>query len=329
MFEENFDVIVVGSATRDVLMATKGFELRKNGNSPTGVEQCFPLGTKIEIGEIFFVTGGGGTNAAVTFGRQEVKTACIGVVGRDTVGQEIMTELVREKVNVDYFQIHDDDYTAYSVILVGPKGERTILSYKGEGQHFEVGEIPFAKLKTKWFFIDSLGGRFEILEEVVKRAEKIGAKIAMNPGGRELAHGLEKLEPILKRIDIFICNQEEGARLVGVEYSDGERILEVLKEYVKGLIVITDGQRGVKLLAPGGVRYYAGVPSSPIVERTGAGDAFGSGFVVEYMRSGLIEKAIKFATANASSVVTKYGGKAGILGRGDWGPWPLVEVVKK
>ena len=74
--------------------------------------------------------------------------------------------------------------------------------------------------------------------------------------------------------------------------------------------------------------YRAGVPDSPVVERTGAGDASCSGFIAEYIRSGNIEKAIQFATANASSVVTQYGAKAGILKNGDWGPWPLVEVIK-
>jgi len=62
------------------------------------------------------------------------------------------------------------------------------------------------------------------------------------------------------------------------------------------------------------------------MERTGAGDGFGSGFVCEYVRSGDIVKAIQFATANASSVVTMYGAKAGILKKDDWGPWPLVDV---
>ncbi|HZZ99664.1 MAG TPA: PfkB family carbohydrate kinase, partial [Candidatus Paceibacterota bacterium] len=55
-------------------------------------------------------------------------------------------------------------------------------------------------------------------------------------------------------------------------------------------------------------------------------DAFTSGFVAEYMRSADIVKAIQFGTANASSVVTQFGSKAGILKKGDSGSWPLVEV---
>ncbi|MEK9158079.1 MAG: PfkB family carbohydrate kinase, partial [Patescibacteria group bacterium] len=63
-----------------------------------------------------------------------------------------------------------------------------------------------------------------------------------------------------------------------------------------------------------------------VIDRTGAGDAFASAFVAEYSRSGDIPKSIQLATANASSVVTQYGAKAGILRAGDNGPWPLVEV---
>ena len=94
---------------------------------------------------------------------------------------------------------------------------------------------------------------------------------------------------------------------------------------IESIFVMTKGPLGVSV-SDGKSIYSAGVPNSPIVERTGAGDAFSAGFVVEYIRSSNIEKAIQFATANASSVVTKVGSKAGILRNGDWGPWPLVNV---
>ena len=329
MLEEKFDVIVVGSATRDVLVTAKGFEVRQHSDSPTGEEQCFPLGSKIELEDIVMTTGGGGTNVAVTFVRQGLKTACIGVIGNDVVGDEIVTELAGEGIDTNFFQKHSDDYTAYSMILVHPSGERTILSYKGEGQHFNAKKIPFNDLKAKWFFLDSLGGHYDLLESLVNHAVKNDIKIATNPGSRELAHGLEKLVPILIHADIFICNQEEGAQLVGVDFKDGDSVLSKLRERVKGMVLVTNGHAGVRARDTAGFEYSAGVPDSPVVERTGAGDAFGSGFVTEFIRSGLIEKAIKFGTANASSVVTKFGAKAGILKNGEWGEWPLVEVVKK
>ncbi|MEK7154269.1 MAG: carbohydrate kinase family protein [Patescibacteria group bacterium] len=321
------DIICIGSATRDVLLEAEGFELRKHADSPTGVEQCFPLGSKIEIKKIVFTTGGGGTNAAVTFGRQGFKTACIGVIGEDAAGEEIVDELKKEGVE-PLFQKHSDDLTAYSVILVHPNAERTILSYKGEGQHFDVNKVPFDKLRAKWFYVNSLGGHYDLLDALISHAIKGETKIAFNPGGKELAHGLEKLKPLLEHIDIFAVNKEEAAGLFGVKLEEEEELFKKFRDVCSGIFILTDGHNGVQVCFDG-KKYSAGVPDSPIVERTGAGDAFNSGFVCEYIKSGDIKKAIQFATANASSVVTKWGAKAGILKKGDWGPWPLVEVVER
>ena len=61
-----------------------------------------------------------------------------------------------------YFQIHHDDITAYSVILVADAGERTILSYKGEGIHWDADVIPWESLRAKWFYVNSLGGHIDM-----------------------------------------------------------------------------------------------------------------------------------------------------------------------
>ncbi|MEK7583398.1 MAG: carbohydrate kinase family protein [Patescibacteria group bacterium] len=326
-----YDIISIGSATRDVLLESAG--LSAGGGSASGGDHsiCLTPGSKIEVKKLVLATGGGGTNYAVTFARQGLKTACIGVIGKDANGQEILRELKGESVDVSMFQQHDDppspegfggaSMTAYSVILVYPDGERTILSYKGEGQHFSAAQIDFSKLQSKWLFLDSLGGHYDLFEALVNHAVKNNIKIACNPGGKELAHGLEKLKPFLAHLDIFLVNKEEAASLFG-EQSPREFMS-------KAIISISDGPQGVSVTDPEGHTYTAGIPDSPVVERTGAGDAFGSGFVSEYIRSGNIEKAIQFGTANASSVVTQFGGKAGILKQGDNGPWPLVHVDTK
>src|SRR3989344_7429867 len=116
MFNTKYDIVSIGSATRDGVLRSD-FEWRKHADSTTGLEQCFSLGSKIEIKEMVFTTGGGGTNAAVTFARQGFKTANVGVVGRDFNGRAILEELKKEGIETKLFQIHDDDFTAYSVIL--------------------------------------------------------------------------------------------------------------------------------------------------------------------------------------------------------------------
>ena len=324
-----FDIVSIGSATRDVFITADDFKSLNMADFSNGKGLCFPLGSKIEIKKIVFTSGGGGTNTAVTFARQGLSTACVGVIGNDLNAQEVLNELVKEGVETKYFQKHDDDYTAYSVILVDSSGERTILSYKGEGQHFDANKIEFNELKTKWLFLDSLGGHYDLLEKAVNWAVANDVKLATNPGGKELDHGLEKLKPLLKNFSIVIMNQEEASKLTGVDYNPpagGEaEIFKFMDEIIGGIFVMTKGPEGV-VVSDGQNIFRAGVPDSPIVERTGAGDAFSSGFISEYIRSGDISKAIQLATANASSVVAQYGAKAGILKKDDWGSWPLVEV---
>lgn len=320
-----FDVISIGSATRDVLIGADDFKSFKSDDYSSGQAMCFSLGSKIEIKKIVFTTGGGGTNAGVTFARQGLKTACIGVVGNDLNGQEVLKELESEGIETQYFQKHDDDFSAYSVILVDKSGERTILSYKGEGQHFEAAKIPFDQLKSRWLFLDSLGGHYDLFESAVNWAVKNNVKIAMNPGAKELAYGIDKLRPLLKNISIFWTNQEEAAGLLGMDIKNEKEIFVEMDKLIGGIFVMTKGHEGM-VVSDGKNIYQAGVPDSPVVERTGAGDASCSGFITEYIRSGDISKAIQFGTANASSVVTQYGGKAGILKNGDWGSWELVKV---
>lgn len=320
-----YDIITIGSATRDVFFKLPHSETRPHSDSPTGIEQCFPLGSKLGIKNAVFTTGGGGTNTAVTFARQGLKTACISAIGNDLNGKEIIAELEQENVK-PIFQIDQDGITAYSVILVHENGERTILSYKGEGQHFEVQQIAWNDLEAQWLYLDSLGGHYDLLEQALRWAKEHNVKVATNPGGKELAHGLKKLEPLLEYTSVVILNQEEASQLLEMPINREEEIFRCMDELVPGIFIITKGHNGV-IVSDGKNRYVAGVPDSPIVERTGAGDAFSAGFVAEYIRSGNIEKAIQFATANASSVVTKVGAKAGILKKNDRGPWPLVEVI--
>jgi len=322
-----YDVITIGSATRDVFLNSPEFKVVTNGEFATGQAIILPLGSKLEVKKIVVTTGGSGTNTAVTFARQGFKTACISIIGNDAMANAILEELAIEGVDTAFFQKHSDDMTAYSTVLVQDGGERTILSYKGEGQHFEASQVSFDQIEADWLMLGSLGGHFDLFEKSINWAVSKGVKIATNPGTKELELGLEKLRPLLKQCAIVSMNQEETAKLLGIEFSKEEELFKTMDETINGVFVMTKGHDGVAV-SDGKTVYRAGVPDSPIVERTGAGDAFVSGFVSEYARSGDIAKAIQLATANSSSVVTQYGGKAGILKKGDTGPWPLVEVLQ-
>lgn len=323
-----YDIITIGSATQDVFLSADGFRIVEGKEFKVGQGICLPFGSKVQVRKIVFASGGGGTNAAVTFARQGFRTACIGVVGSDANGTALLDELRREGVDAKYFQIHHDDITAYSVVLVSQGGERTILSYKGEGTHWQGDQIPWDRLETQWMYVNSLGGHADILERVSDLAAHKRVHVATNPGPKELEMGAERLAPLWKHFDIVGMNQEEAGQFLGIPYDRQDDIFKAMDKLIGGIFIMTLGNKG-SVVSDGHFVYSAGIPNWEVVERTGAGDAFHSAFTAEFMRSGSVEKAVQRATANASSVVMHYGAKEGILKKDDTGRFPLVNVEKR
>ncbi len=329
-----FDVITIGTATRDVFLTSSLFRilkdkehLKKNGFL-TGEAQCFALGGKIEIDKPILTTGGGATNAAMTFARQGFKTTALVKVGDDDAGKEIIKELSGEKV-VSLAVKEKGNGTAYSTILLAPTGERTILVYRGASENLRREDIPFDKFKAKWAYVSpgkiSLNAMSIIFDELFKK--KI--LIAFNPSKYFLGMGMEKIRPLLNKAKVVILNREEASYLTKVDFKSVVGIFKKFDEIVPGIVVMTDGPNGV-MVSDGYNIYSAGVfKEKSIVDRTGSGDAFGSGFVAglihreEECKKGLcqidnIDYAIRLGSANATSVVEHIGAKEGILKKSDF-----------
>lgn len=312
------DVITIGTATRDAFLKSKEFKRISTPEYQSGEGLCLPAGAKIEVDDIIFATGGGATNSAVTFARQGYHTACVCKIGDDVSGHEVIANLKSEGVST-IFAVQDENFkTAYSILLLSDSGERTILVYRGASEHFEASDINLRTLQAKWFYIAG-SIPVKIVGAVLDQAKGIGAKTAINPSRSQINLGLKGFGDILKKINVLIINREEGAYLTGIDYKREDKIFRILDEYVNGMVVLTDGPKG-SLVSDGKNIYKAGIYKEQIVaDRTGAGDAFGSGFV-----SGLIvdekniERAIMLASANAASVVESVGAKAGIISKDDF-----------
>ncbi|OGY23610.1 MAG: hypothetical protein A2126_03815 [Candidatus Woykebacteria bacterium GWB1_45_5] len=307
-----FDVITVGAATRDIFLRSREFKSKPDPSSPSDVDLVLPLGSKIGVDEIIFETGGGASNAAVTFARQGLRSACICRIGEDPGGRAAIESLEKEGINTDLIIKDTKNYTGYSIILVTAEGERTILVYRGASGHFTQDFVPKDKLDTKWLFISSLGGNVDLLNSLVVWADTHKIDTAVIPGKAELEKGAAALAPIFAKADVVIMNREEAAGITGIHFDQKERIVHKMCLMTRGIGVITDGPNG-STACDKDYFYQIGTHGNPAVDRTGAGDAFASGFVAGLVKSGNIEGALELAADNASNVVNFFGAKKGIV----------------
>lgn len=318
-----YDIITIGTATRDVFLRSSELKILRDPKHlrtigfPTGEAECFALGAKIGVEKPVFTVGGGAANAAVTFARQGFKTAALIKIGDDPIGEAVITSLKKEKVKP--LAVVDKKLgTAYSIILLNPGGERTILVYRGASAEFLKREVPFNKLRAKWVYISPGAIPLTLMQLIITHLKKKETRIAMNPSGHYLQAGRNRLKPIFKNLDVVIVNREEASLLTGVDYQKDKMIFKKFDELVSGIAVMTDSRRGA-LVSDGRYIYRAGIfPEKKLVDRTGAGDAFGSGFVAGLMAKNDICFALRLAAANATSVVEKIGAEEGIIRKEDF-----------
>jgi len=300
-----FDIITVGSGLVDAFASTKLGEVRKDGKKLI----AYPVGSKILIKDLKFLIGGGGTNTAVSFSRLGFDVAYLGKIGSDKNGDEILGLLEKEKVK---FIGVREGVTGYSIILDSKEHNRTILTYKGASDKLKYREISLNKLKTKWFYFSSmLNDSLATLKDLIKFATWSDIKIAFNPSIYQIKEEPKAVKAILKKTDILIFNREEASLLIKRRYI--EDLLECAYLLGPKVVCITDGKKDV--YAYNGFLMYTLKPHDiKIKERTGAGDAFASGFVAGFIKKDNLEFALQLGLVNSENVVKYFGAKNKLLG---------------
>ncbi len=306
MSKSELRMICVGAAVQDVFLS--GTVLTPHYEDGNWVEE-FKIGEKYELEKVDFSTGGGATNAAVTFARQGLHAMYMGKVGNDSAGRALLEDLHIEGVDSSLVKTSQRHHTGYSTVLLAPDGGRTILTYRGASSNFEIDDFDLQNMHGEWLYISSLSGSMEVLEAIINAAKQKQIKIAINPGKGELAQA-DWLKSLLHKVDLLIVNKEELQKLV--QGSDDEELVRHASDMAP-VIVMTDGPNGVVATDRKQIIKAGMYEDVPVIDRTGAGDAFGSGFSAAVARGDDLVSAIKLASANSTSVVNKIGAKTGIL----------------
>lgn len=300
-----FDIITFGSAICDIFLKSSNFSpIIKDGRKWF----CHGYETKLDVSEKLVVSGGGGTNTAVSFARAGLLTAAAVRLGDDLFANLIINELNNENVSTK-FLVQKKEETDLSVILVDNKGGQAVLVCRGKTR-LSKEDIDWRNLNAGWFYITSLEGNLSLVNDLFNFAIKTGTKLAWNPGAKELEQK-KRVINLASKTEVFNLNRQEMEKLVAIKFEDKNFWRKVASIGAK-MTVVTDGKHGAYLLTKEGGVIFEPAPGTKPVDETGAGDAFGSGFVTGLIKELSLKKAFSLAMANGASVVRYLGAKRGL-----------------
>jgi len=317
-----FDVITFGSATGDIFV-----KIKEKPSAEIASQFCFNRGDKVETGDWQIFSGGGGANTACTFALQGLKTAYCGITGNDYFGKLNRQALKSRGVDLRFFNEVKSRQTALSVILSSGQNDRLIFVAPG-ACHFQTEkDIAWPKIKkTKWFYIAPLHHQScDLLKHLVDFAVEKKIKAALNPSEFQIKNNQGELKQVMAGVDVLLLNLDEASSLAELDKTHEKDIAEKIYSWGAKLVVITKGKEGA-LIFDGHNFYTAGIFPIEAVERTGAGDAFGSGLVAGLLLKNDIKYAIRLAMANSASCLKEIGAENGLLRKGEVEKWPLLDV---
>ena len=306
---QDFDIACVGNAKIDLFLhfddANKHLKLNEQSN-----ELYFHLGEKIAVDKCRLSPGGNAANVAAGLSRLEINTTLFAEIGDDELSDKIINSLKKEKVHTENVSRLKDHTASVSVIL-SFKGDRTIFSQHIQKPH----DFKFDNLSTKWVYLTSIGEEWKnAYEKVIMYVTKTNCRLAFNPGTVQINAGYESIANVLNATNILFVNKEEAAKIKNYELrimnqEDNEKKIKLLLEQLQKLgpkiVVITDGENGSFAIDEKGQIHTNGIIKTNIAEKTGAGDAYSSGFMAAMSQGKSIKDAMLWGTISSANVIEK------------------------
>jgi sugar/nucleoside kinase (ribokinase family) len=296
------DLLTIGDSSIDEFMQVEeGSADDKQG------EICFMHGTKIPVHSFSTSVAGNALNVAVGTQKLGVKTALYTEIGDDQNAQRIINALNEHGIDTTYCIKNPGTLTDVHPIIVY-RQERTIFIYHAKRNH-KVLNWPV----PKWIYYSSLGKDFEAFQNELVDYLNANPSIAVafNPGTYHLKAGLGSIQNILALTDVLFLNKDESIELVGK--GSTADLHQKLQKYGPNITVITDGNKGASA-SDGNHLVDIAVfdEAKPIIDKTGAGDAFSSGFLSAIISNKSLKAAGKWGAINSSGVIREIGAINGL-----------------
>lgn len=305
------DVVTIGNALIDAFMALDPQSPYVSVDA-TNHELRFKYGNKIHVTSCEFMLGGNACNVGVGLSRLGLATGFVAEIGDDDFAQKILTLLKKETLDLSHLLQTKNSASSFAVgINVG--GDRTLFIDHVHRTH----AFDLEKLATTWVYLTSLGEEWEhVYDTIAQKAQAKQFQLAFSPGTHQLDKPYEQVKKALFTSTMLFVNKEEAMRLAKYYLQKESDEIPVLLQafFDSGITVVslTDGDAGAYTLSAEGMLHMQRL-ETPVVEKTGAGDAYATGFLAAIVSGKNVSEAMQWGACNAASVIGQIGAEKGLL----------------
>jgi sugar/nucleoside kinase (ribokinase family) len=284
---QRIDVLTLGNAIVDVLAQTDDAFLLAQGvhkGAMQLIDEARAEALYGAMGPATIVSGGSGANTAAGVASFGVKAGFIGKVRDDETGRLFAHDLKAIDVHYDVAPAADGPATARSFILVTPDGERTMNTYLGACQNLTPEDVDPETVRAAGIvylevYLWDPPAAEEALRKAVRIAHEAGNRVALTLSDAFCVDRYRDEFLGLMRdgsLDILFANIHELQSLYGT--ADPDTALAALRE--EGVLgIVTRSAAGALVVTRGETRAVPAFPVERVVDTTGAGDLFASGFL--------------------------------------------------
>jgi fructokinase len=309
-------ILGIGNAIVDVFVKVEDSFLLKNKLIKGSMklierDEFESLKNTIKIEKI--EAGGSVANTMAGIAYLEGYPSFIGKINSDEFGKIYKKSLEKIKVNFSYIEKNEDLSTGASIIFITPDSERTMCTYLGISSQLSKKDINEDHIKGhEIIFLEGYlwdkGMSEEMFKHVISLAKKNNIKIAMSLSDIFcVSRHREDFFKLLKNdLNILIGNENEINELM-----QKNNLLDSINELQKfnKIIIITRSADGSLAILNNEITNCESVKVEKVLDLTGAGDLFASGFFKEYLNNSDIKKCLKTGSELAAQVIQKIGAR--------------------
>ena len=302
----------IGGATYDLFVRT-GKDVLREDRGRKILE--LPLGNKVRVQQVIETCGGGAANTSVGLARLGCSAHFCGILGSDQWGERQLENFQKEHVDASATTIVEGETSSFSIILSAGSGERVILYDPGTNAHLHDANFDRqSAANMDWIYLNHLHEQSCVIEDDIAAILEQNANVGLtwNPGGAQLKAGMKDamLQRLLGQTDLLVFNKEETLLFTGE--TSVEAAMTVLLNAGIRIVCVCDGKNGATA-SDGKHTWHCPVAETPVIDTTGAGDAFGTGATWALLHGVDLPEMLRAGTISAASVLGTIGAQAGLL----------------